>query len=146
MSELFFTIVGMSEYNISFENYCVPCKWQARCRYGKKNPLSLVISCNNLLEAYETKRYDLMKKAQKEADIEDTYEQIEARVKVNMNQIFSGIWKKLIKLHKEEILCLNSRKMDPMVTAQRGGEWWSEFARVMKEIYNECRKQVSIKG
>jgi len=145
MPELTYTITGLSEYTISFENYCVPCKYQNRCRYGKKAPLTLLISCHDLLKAYEQQKYELMKKFQKEADINETYEDIEKKAKVNLSQIFSGIWKKMIKNHKDEILCLNSKRMDPMITSQRGSEWWLEFSRVMKEIYKECSKQVSIK-
>ena len=77
---------------------------------------------------------------QKAADIDDDYETILSRVKINTSQIFSGIWKIKIKDHKEEILCLNVHRTDSMLTSQRGGEWWSEFRRVMKKIYEECRK------
>lgn len=140
LGDLIFTITGLSEFTMSFENYCVPCTMQQRCKYGKKTPFQIKIECQDLLKSYEEKRYQLMRKAQKEADIEDTYEEIEKRVNVNITQIFSGIWKKKIKDLKEEILCLNSRKIDSMLTAQRGGEWWSEFRRVMQEIYEECQK------
>ena len=82
--------------------------------------------------------------AQKEADIEETYEQIESRIRVNTRQIFSNIWKKKIKDHRDEILCINPRKLDSMLTSQRGGEWWAEFAKVMKKIYQDCKKQTSL--
>ena len=141
MPELIYSITGLSEFTISFENYCVPCKYQNRCRYGKKEPLQITIECSELLQAYEHQRLELMKVAQKEAAIDDTYEMLEKRSKVNIGQIFSEIWKKKIKKHKEEITCLNSRKLDPMLTSQRGGEWWSEFRLVMQKVYEECKKQ-----
>ena len=144
MPELIYRVSGLSEFTISFENYCVPCKMQQRCKYGKKNPFQINIDCNDLLQAYEKKRYELMRKAQKEASIEDTYEDIEKRVKVNMGQIFSGIWKSKIKALKEEILCMNSKRTDSILTTQRGGEWWSEFRAIMKKIYDECQKIQSI--
>ena len=139
-----YRIAGLNEFEITFENYCVPCKFQRRCRYGKSAPLTLAIDCKDLLQAYEKERFEQMKIAQKEADIEDTYEQIESRIKVNTRQIFSNIWKKKIKDHREEILCINSRKLDSMLTSQRGGEWWAEFAKIMKKIYQDCKKQTSL--
>lgn len=144
MPDLVLTISGLSEYSISFENYCVPCKLQRRCRYGKTNPLVIKIDCKDLMDAYQKKRYQAMKKAQKEADIEDTYEDIEDRVNVNLNQIFSGVWQKKVKDHKEEIFCINSKRMDSMFTSQRGGEWWQVFIKVMKKVYEECKKQTNI--
>ncbi|MHA1729194.1 MAG: hypothetical protein ACTSWY_10745 [Promethearchaeota archaeon] len=140
MSELIYSIIGLSEFNISFENWCVPCKFQGRCRYGKKEPLALRIDCNDLLKSFENERRKQIKKEQKKADINDDYEKILSRVKVNNLQIFSGVWKMKIKNHKEDILCLNSKKTDSMVTSQRGGEWWQEFTKVMREIYIECKK------
>ncbi|MBD3351630.1 MAG: hypothetical protein GF364_09105 [Candidatus Lokiarchaeota archaeon] len=145
MPELIYRISGLSDFTISFENFCVPCKWQRRCRYGKKAPLNVIIGCNDLLEAYNEKRLEQMRRLQKEADIEDSYEDIESRMNINLQQIFSGIWKKMIKDHKEEILCINSRKMDTMVTSQRGAVWWQEFSKIMRKIYEECKKQVTIK-
>jgi len=140
MTELIYSIVGLSEFSISFENWCVPCKIQNRCRYGKSNQLNLKIDCSGLLNSFENEKRQQLKKLQKIADIEDDYETILSRVKINTSQIFSGIWKIKIKDHKEEILCLNSHRTDPMLTGQRGGEWWSEFRRVMKKIYEECKK------
>ncbi|MBN2155115.1 MAG: hypothetical protein JW776_03670 [Candidatus Lokiarchaeota archaeon] len=141
---LIYRISGLNEFEITFEEYCVPCKFQRRCRYGKSSPLTISIDCKDLLRAYEKERYEQMREAQKQADIEDTYEQIESRIKVNTRQIFSNIWKKKIKEHKEEILCLNSHKLDSMLTSQRGAIWWGEYAKIMKKIYQDCRKQTSL--
>lgn len=140
MVELIYSIVGLSEFNISFENWCVPCKIQNRCKNGKNNPLALKIDCKDLLESFENERRSQLKTQQKIADINDSYETILSRVKVNISQIFSGIWKTKVKNQKEEILCLNSRRTDSMLTSQRGSEWWGEFRRIMKKIHEECKK------
>ena len=112
MTELIYSIVGLSEFSISFENWCVPCKIQNRCRYGKNNQFNLKIDCSDLLNSFESEKRRQLKKLQKTADIDDDYETILSRVKINTSQIFSGIWKIKIKDHKEEILCLNSVRFE----------------------------------
>lgn len=140
MAELIYSIIGLSEFNVSFENWCVPCKNQNRCRFGKKVPFTLKIDCKDLLNSFENERKKQLRVIQKKADIDDDYETLLSRVKINTSQIFSGIWKTKIKNKKEEILCLNSRKTDSMLTNQRGGEWWGEFRRIMSKIHGECKK------
>jgi len=41
---------------------------------------------------------------------------------------------------KEEIRCLDSRKVDSMLVAQQGQDWWQNFNSTMKEINHECEK------
>ena len=83
MVELIYSIVGLSEFNVSFENWCVPCKIQSRCKYGKSNQLSLKIDCKDLLDSFENEKRKQLKKLQKIADIDDNYETILSRVKIN---------------------------------------------------------------
>ena len=47
-----------------------------------------------------------------------------------------------IKALKEEIRCLDSRKIDPMLVSQQGQDWWADFNSTMKVINNECEKIV----
>ena len=63
-----------------------------------------------------------------------------AKVKINLQGIFSEIWKEKIKSKKEEIRCLDSRKTDPLLVSQQGQDWWQDFNATMKEINKECEK------
>ena len=64
----------------------------------------------------------------------------EKKASVSKAQIFSQLWNEKIKARKEEILCLDSRRTDSMVTSQRGEEWWSAFRDIMTIIEKECAK------
>jgi hypothetical protein len=66
----------------------------------------------------------------------------EKKAKVTRASVYSEIWNDKVKKIKEEILCMDSRKMDSMLTSQRGEEWWSEFREVLKKIDEECAKIV----
>ena len=57
-----------------------------------------------------------------------------------MQGIISEIWKTKIKSHKEEIRCLDSRKVDSMLVAQQGQDWWQDFNATLKVINEECEK------
>jgi hypothetical protein len=61
-------------------------------------------------------------------------------VKINLQNIFSQIWKEKVKAQKEEIRCLDSRKTDSMLVSQQGQDWWQDFVTTMKEINQECEK------
>ena len=65
---------------------------------------------------------------------------MEKESKVTKSQIYSKLWEDKVKALKEEILCLDSRKTDSMLTSQRGEEWWSEFRATMTKIHEECDK------
>jgi hypothetical protein len=131
-------IVGLQEFQVSFENYCVPCPMQAHCRYGKNNVLQLVIDCNEMTRATEEIRLQEMKKLQKKsATAIDPSE-----ITVKPTQILSGLWEKHIKKRKEEFLCMDSNRTDTMITSQRGTDWWADFREVMKKIYEECSRIV----
>ena len=135
-----YSIVGLEDYTISFESYCSPCEIQKHCKYGKDNPHTVQINCNDLNQAKEKIKFDQLQKLQKKEDVSVTYEELIKKVKINIQNIFSQLWKEKIKAHKEEIRCLDSRKRDPMLVAQQGQDWWGDFNSTMKVINQECEK------
>ena len=135
-----YSIVGLEDYTISFDSYCSPCEIQKHCKYGKDNPYTVQINCNDLNQAKEKIKFDQLQKLQKKEDVSVTYEELIKKVKINLPNIFSQLWKEKIKAHKEEIRCLDSRKRDPMLVAQQGQDWWGNFNSTMKVINQECEK------
>ena len=135
-----FSIVGLEDYIISFESYCSPCEIQKYCKYGKEVPFTISINCSDLNRAKEKIKFDQLQKLQKSEDVSVTYEELIKKVKINIQNIISQIWKEKIKTQKEEIRCLDSRKVDPMIVAQQGQDWWQDFNVTMKEVNNECEK------
>ena len=135
-----YSIVGLEDYTISFESYCSLCDIQQFCKYGKDEPFSIKISCGDLNRAKEKVRFDQLQKLQKTEDVSVPYEELIKKVKINLTNIISQIWKGKIKAHKEEIRCLDSRKRDPMLVAQQGQDWWQDFNATMKVINTECEK------
>ena len=137
-----FSIVGLEDYIISFESYCSPCEIQKYCKYGKEVPFTISINCGDLNKAKEKIKFDQLQKLQKTEDVSVTYEELIKKVKINIQNIISQIWKEKIKTQKEEIRCLDSRKVDSMIVAQQGQDWWQDFNLTMKEVNNECEKIV----
>jgi hypothetical protein len=137
-----FSIVGLEDYIISFESYCSPCEIQKYCKYGKEVPFTISINCGDLNKAKENIKFDQLQKLQKSEDVSVTYEELIKKVKINIQNIISQIWKEKIKTQKEEIRCLDSRKVDSMIVAQQGQDWWQDFNLTMKEVNNECEKIV----
>ena len=135
-----YSIIGLEDYTISFESYCSPCEIQKHCKYGKDNPYTIQINCNDLNQAKEKIKFDQLQKLQKKEDVSVTYEELIKKVKINIQNIFSQLWKEKIKAHKEEIRCLDSRKRDPMLVSQQGQDWWGDFNPTMKVINQECEK------
>jgi hypothetical protein len=135
-----FSIIGLEDYTISFESYCSICDIQKFCKWGKEDPFSIKISCSDLNRAKEKVKFEQLQKLQKTEDVSVSYEELIKKVKVNLQKIISQIWKGKIKAHKEEIRCLNSRKIDPMLVAQQGQDWWQDFNMTMKVINSECEK------
>jgi hypothetical protein len=135
-----FAITGLEDYTISFESYCSSCDIQKYCKYGKEFPFSVSINCGDLNRAKEKIKLDQLQKLQKKEDVSVTYEELIKKVRINIQNIFSEIWKDKIKAQKEEIRCLDSRKIDSMLVAQQGQDWWQDFNMTMKEINNECEK------
>jgi len=135
-----YSIIGLEDYLISFESYCSSCEIQKFCKYGKTEPFSITINCGDLNRAKEKIKFDQLQKLQKKEDVSVTYEELIKRVRINLQNIFSQIWKEKVKVQKEEIRCLDSRKIDSMLVAQQGQDWWQNFVTTMKEINQECEK------
>jgi hypothetical protein len=135
-----YSIVGLEDYTISFEIYCSLCEIQKFCKWGKEEPFSIKISCGDLNRAKEKVKFEQLQKLQKTEDVSVSYDDLIKKVKINLQGIFSEIWKEKIKAHKEEIRCLDSRKIEPMLVAQQGQDWWQDFNATLKMINDECEK------
>ena len=134
-----YSIIGLEDFSVSFESYCSLCEDQKHCTHGKNNPFSITINCGDLNHAKEKIKFDQLKKLQKTEDISLSYEQLIKKVKINLQNIFSEIWKEKIKA-KDDIRCLNSKKIDAMLVTQQGQYWWADFNATMKVINRECEK------
>jgi hypothetical protein len=137
---LSFSIIGLEDYTISFDYYCSICDIQKFCKWGKEKPFSIKISCSDLNRAKEKVKFDQLQKLQKTEDVSVSYDELIKKVKVNLQNIISQIWKGKIKSHKEEIRCLDSHKIDSMLVTQQGQDWWQDFNKTMKIINNDCEK------
>ena len=135
-----YSIVGLEDYTISFDIYCSLCEIQKFCKWGKEEPFSIKISCGDLNRAKEKVKFEQLQKLQKTEDVSVSYEELIKKVKINLQGIISEIWKIKIKTHKEEIRCLDSRKVDSMLVAQQGQDWWQDFNATLKVINEECEK------
>ena len=135
-----YSIIGLEDYTISFESYCSLCDIQQYCKWGTDEPFSIKISCSDLNRAKEKVKFDQLQRLQKTEDVSVPYEELVKKVKINLQNIISQIWKGKIKAQREEIRCLDSHKRDPMLVAQQGQDWWQDFNITMKEINNECEK------
>jgi hypothetical protein len=135
-----YSIIGLEDYTVSFNDYCSLCEIQQFCKWGKDEPFSINISCSDLNRAKEKVKFEQLQKLQKTEDVSVTYEELVKKVKINLQGIFAEIWKNKIKALKEEIRCLDSRKRDSMLVAQQGQDWWQDFNVTMKVINNECEK------
>lgn len=135
-----YSIIGLEDYTISFESYCSLCDIQKYCKWGKEEPFSIKISCSDLNHAKEKVKFDQLQRLQKTEDVSVPYEDLVKKVKINMQNIISQIWKVKIKTRKEENRCLDSRKRDPMLVAQQGQDWWQDFNTTLKVINEKCEK------
>ena len=135
-----YSITGLEDYTISFDSYCSPCDIQQYCQHGKQKPFTVTIKCSDLNKAKEKVKFDQLQKLQKKEDVSVSYEELIKKVKINLQNIFSQIWKEKIKTQKELLRCLDSRKRDPILVAQQGQDWWQDFNITMKEINQECEK------
>ncbi|MFX0072737.1 MAG: hypothetical protein ACFFAO_16765 [Candidatus Hermodarchaeota archaeon] len=135
-----YNIIGLSDYSISFENYCSTCDIQKYCAFGSNRPFTVEINCNDLNQAKERIKFEQLQKLQKTEDVSVSYEELIKKVKINLTGIFSKIWQDKIKAQKEEIRCLDSRKVDPILVSQQGQDWWQDFNQTIKLINNECEK------
>ncbi|KKK40530.1 hypothetical protein LCGC14_0729200 [marine sediment metagenome] len=135
-----YSIVGLEDYTISFDNYCSLCEIQKFCKWGKDVSFSINISCVDLNRVKEKIKFEQLQKLQKTEDVSVSYEALIKKVRINLLGIFSEIWKSKIKRLKDEIRCLDSRKIEPMLVAQQGQDWWQDFNMTMKIINDECEK------
>jgi hypothetical protein len=135
-----YSIIGLEDYTISFESYCSICEIQMYCRFGKDEPFSIKISCSDLNRAKEKVKFDQLQRLQKTEEVSVPYEELVKKVKINLQNIISQTWQGKIKVQKEEIRCLDSRKIDPMLVSQQGQDWWQDFSATMKVINEECEK------
>ncbi|HEC38380.1 hypothetical protein LCGC14_0581190 [marine sediment metagenome] len=135
-----YSIVGLEDYTISFDNYCSLCEIQKFCKWGRDVPFSINISCVDLNRAKEKVKFEQLQKLQKTEDVSVSYEALIKKVRINLQGIFSEIWKNKVKRLKDEIRCLDSRKIEPMLVAQQGQDWWQDFNITMKIINDECEK------
>jgi hypothetical protein len=135
-----YSIVGLEDYVISFGSYCSTCEIQKFCKWGTQNPFTINISCGDLNHAKEQVKFEQLQRLQKTEDVSVPYEDLIKKVKINMQNIFSQIWKNKIKNQKEEIRCLDTRKVDPLLVAQQGQDWWQDFNITMKIVNEECEK------
>ncbi len=135
-----YSITGLEDYTISFDSYCSPCDIQQYCQHGKQKPFTVAIKCSDLNKAKEKVKFDQLQKLQKKEDVSVSYEELIKKVKINLQNIFSQIWKEKIKTQKEILRCLDSRKRDPILVGQQGQDWWQDFNITMKEINEECEK------
>ena len=139
MGMLRFNIVGMQEFSITFEEYCVPCEYQSKCKYGKNQPFQIEMDCKELTTARDFRKTEKMEKLGKQ-NPEWDWDQRDKAARISKSQVYSKLWGDKVKALKEEILCMDSRRMDSMLTSQQGEEWWSEFRETMSEIDKECSK------
>ena len=143
MGKVTYNITGLQEFVINFQEYCVACPWTRHCKFNKDKPFQLLISCKDITNAFEFKKSKEMEKlAKKNPDMD--WDTREKKAKVTKQQVFSEIWNDKVKKMKDElgIYCLDSKRLDSMVTSARGEEWWAEFREVMKKIDEECSKIV----
>ncbi len=141
MGLLRYNITGLQEFTITFEDYCVPCEYQKKCKYGKTEPFQVILDCKELTAARDKKKAAKMEQlANKHPDWD--WETREKKASISNTQVISELWAQKVKALREEILCLDSRKMDSMLTSQQGEMWWADFREVMDQIRKECAKIV----
>jgi hypothetical protein len=100
------------------------------------------VECKNIADAIIARRQDAFDKAQKKAKAGESFEEIEKKIKINASSIFAEIWESKVKSLKDEIACLNPKKLDSMLTTQQGSEWWSDFREAMQEIMDKCKDAI----
>jgi hypothetical protein len=143
MGKIHYNITGLQEFVLTFEDYCVPCPYHRNCKFGKDKPFQLTVDCKDITNALEYRKGKEMEKlAKKNPDMD--WDTREKKAKVTRQQIYSELWNDKVKAKKDElgIYCLDSKRLDSMITSQRSEEWWADFREVMKKIDEECSKIV----
>lgn len=136
--KLSYSIKGLAEYTVDFSRYCVPCKWASKCKFGGKDKPSFEVdvSCKELKYVEEELQFKYVTKVQKEGG--DMVKATEKKIQIS--KILSQIWQDKVKSRKDEIYCINTHNLDLIIVSNRSKEWWSEFAKIGKEIIAECKK------
>ena len=101
----------------------------------------VMIDCKDFTNAFEFLKNKAMEKLAKKDHTMD-WDTRSKKAKVSKVQVYSEMWKEKVKNLKDELVCMNSKRIDSMLVSQRGEEWWSEFREVMKKIDEECTKFV----
>jgi hypothetical protein len=141
MGKIAYNITGLQEFVLNFQDYCGPCPYHKNCKYSKDKPFQITINCSDITNAFEFKKSKEMEKLAKK-NPEMDWETREKKAKVTKASVISEIWNDKVKKLKDEIYCLDSRKLDSMITSQRSEEWWAAFRETMKEIDDQCSKIV----
>ncbi|MFX0099369.1 MAG: hypothetical protein ACFFCS_07280 [Candidatus Hodarchaeota archaeon] len=94
------------------------------------------MSCKELKYVEEELQFKHVTKVQKEGG--DMVKATEK--KIQASKILSQIWQDKVKSRKDEIYCINTHNLDLIIVSNRSKEWWSEFAKIGKEIITECKK------
>lgn len=143
MGKLTYNITGLQEFVVTFAEYCVPCPYQRHCKHNKDKPFQVTIDCKDFTTALEFRKSKEMEKLAKQHPDWD-WDTREKKAKVTRPQIYSEIWNEKVKKPAKEgvIYCVDSKKIDSMLTSQRSEEWWAEFRDVMKKLDEECAKIV----
>ncbi len=143
MPKVSYSIMGLQDFQVTFEDYCRVCPTQLQryCHFGKDKPFFIELGCKDITASRDAMKYEQMQKIQKntEAGVELDFDQI----KVSKAQIISGLWQKFVKDTEVKIRCI-SKDIDPLLTAQRAQDWWADFRKVMQEIIAECKKISSV--
>ena len=84
-----YSIVGLEDYTIGFNDYCSLCEIQQFCKWGKDEPFSINISCGDLNRAKEKVKFEQLQKLQKTEDVSVSYEELVKKVKINLQGIIS---------------------------------------------------------
>jgi hypothetical protein len=141
MGKLTYSISGLQEFIITFEEFCVPCPYSKNCKYNKNKPFTVSVECKDLTNALEYLKNKEMEKLAKKNPSMD-WDTRSAKAKVTKAAIYSEIWTNKVKARKDEIVCLNSKRVDSMIVSTRSEEWWSDFRELLKKIDEECSKIV----
>jgi len=141
MGKISFSITGLQEFLITFEEYCVPCTYSRMCKYNKNKPFTVTVECKDLTNAFEfLKNKEMEKLAKKDPSLD--WDARSKKAKVTKPQVYSAIWDEKVKKQKTDLACMNPKKLDSMLVSQRGEDWWAEFRDILKKIDEECSKIV----
>lgn len=139
MPKVSYSIIGLSEFEVTFEDYCRTCpsKLQRYCTHGKSKPLTIKIDCKDIRAALEKQKYAKMQKLQKDTAAGEALDL--DSISISKNQVISQLYQDNIKSDAENIRCI-SKHVDSFEAADRAREFWDEFRRNISDIMVECEK------